>query len=167
MKENVLIFGFKNFKELFITAFGTKHLSFSLFLSVITTINAFITEYIYDDAKAVYFLLFLIAFDAFTGIWKAVKNKTFSSSRLPRVIVLMILYVCLLGIGWNAARFSYLYFWLPSTIYGIMIGTLIVSLFENLMELGFISKDLYDIVKNKIKSSLGLTLKEKLKSKKN
>ena len=166
MKENLLFFGFKSMKELFVTAFGIKTLSVSVIFSVLSTINGFIQEYIYDDAKAVYFLIFLIAIDAITGIWKALKAKVFSSSKLPRILVLMILYILILGIGWNAARFSSFYFWLPSVIYGGMIGTLIVSVFENFMELGYLPKNLYDSIKKKIFSTLSLKEKKEATKKK-
>jgi hypothetical protein len=154
MKGNVLIFGFKGVKDLSISAFGLNNTWAGIIFSVMATLNSFITKYIYDDAKAVYFLVFLIAFDALTGVWKAIKNRQFSSSRLPRILVLMILYVTLLGIGWNAAKFSSFYFWLPSVLYGGMVGTLIVSIAENLMELGYISKSLYELIKKKVKDAL-------------
>jgi len=152
MKDNTLIFGFKDFSDLLNSAFGFKYFSATAFFSIVTTINAFLTQYIYDDAKAVYFLVFLIAFDAFTGIWKAFKHKIFRSSRLPRILVIMVLYVSLLGISWNAARFSSFYFWLPSVVYGGMIGTLMISIAENIMLLGFIPKELYYNIKERIAS---------------
>ena len=148
MQPNTLIFGFKSIKEFFCSIFGIKTISLNVFFSVIATVNTFITKYIYDDAAAVFFLVFLIFFDAFTGICKAIKFKSFSSSKLPRILVLMIMYVILLGISWNAARFSAFFVWLPSVVYGGMIGTLIVSIFENMVMLGYIPKNLYETIKN-------------------
>lgn len=160
MVGNTLIFGFKSFKELFSTIFGFKTIGFNLSLSFFATTNAFIQDYIYDDAKAVYFLVFLILFDAVTGVWKAIKQRVFCSARLPRILILLVLYVMILGISWNAARFSDFYFWLPPVMYGGMMGTLIVSIFENLMELGYIPNSLYQTVKNRIKSIFGPSSKE-------
>lgn len=151
MKENKLILGFENAKELFSSILGLKNYFVNFILAMITASSSFITQYIWDDASAVYFMLFLIIIDASTGIWKSIKNRTFSSSKLPRVLVISIIYVLMLAISWNAAKHSTLFIWLPGMVYGGLIGTPLVSIYENFAELGYVPKGLLYDIKEKIK----------------
>ena len=151
MKENKLILGFENTKELFSSILGLKNSFINFLLAMITASSSFITQYIWDDATAVYFMLFLIVVDASTGIWKSIKYRTFSSSKLPRVLVISIIYVLMLAISWNAAKHSTLFIWLPGLVYGGLIGTPLVSIYENFAELGYVPKGLLYDIKEKIK----------------
>lgn len=151
MKENKLILGFENTKELFSSILGLKNSFINFLLAMITASSSFITQYIWDDATAVYFMLFLIVVDASTGIWKSIKYRTFSSSKLPRVLVISIIYVLMLAISWNAAKHSTLFIWLPGMVYGGLIGTPLVSIYENFAELGYVPKGLLYDIKEKIK----------------
>jgi phage-related holin len=151
MKENKLILGFENTKELFSSILGLKNSFINFLLAMITASTSFITQYIWDDASAVYFMLFLIIVDASTGIWKSIKYRTFSSSKLPRVLVISIIYVLMLAISWNAAKHSTLFIWLPGMVYGGLIGTPLVSIYENFAELGYVPKGLLYDIKEKIK----------------
>jgi len=159
IQENKLILGFGDLKELMSSTFGFKSAFLNCCTAGIAMISSFITNYIWDDASAVYFMLFLIIADASTGIWKSIKYRTFRSSKLPRIFVLLVLYVLMLSISWNAAKYSPLFIWLPGAVYGGLIGTQIVSVYENISELGYLPKGLlYDIVdrifkKNKNKKS--------------
>lgn len=152
MKENKLILGFESTQELFSSILGLKNSFVNLILAVCTAFTSFVTKYIWDDASAVYFLLFLIIVDAGTGVWKSVKNRTFSSSKLPRVLVISIIYVLMLAISWNAAKHSELFLWLPGMVYGGLVGTPLVSIYENFAELGYVPKGLLYDIKEKIKS---------------
>ena len=152
MKENRLILGFDNLKELFDSILGLKNSFINFLLATITASTSFVTEYIWDDASAVYFMLFLIVTDACTGIWKSIKNRTFSSSKLPRVLVISIIYVLMLAISWNAAKHSTLFIWLPGMVYGGLIGTPLVSIYENFAELNYVPKGLLYDIKEKIKN---------------
>jgi phage-related holin len=154
IQENKLILGFSGLKDLASCLFGVKNLFFNFITITIATLTTFITEYIWDDAKAVYFMLFLIAIDAATGIWKAYTFKRFSSSRLPRIFVISIIYVLMLAISWNSAKYSELFLWLPSMVYGGLMGTLIVSIYENFAELGYLPKGLLYDIKDRIKDKL-------------
>jgi len=145
---NTLIFGFQNVTDLFLTAFGViKKPIIAISALSLATINTFITHYIYDTASAVYFMLMLVIFDACTGMYKAYKNKVFSSSKLPRIFVLLVLYVFLLGISWNTARMSEFFIFLPSTVYAGILATLLLSIFENLSEVGLIPRRLNRLFK--------------------
>jgi|TARA_R110000868_G_scaffold17137_3_gene75651 hypothetical protein len=157
IQENNLILGFKSLKELATYIFGIKSSFVNFCTSTLAITTSFITSYVWDDASAVYFMLFLIIADAATGVWKSIKYKTFRSSKLPRILVLSILYVLMLSISWNASRFSPLFIWLPGLVYGGLIGTQIVSIYENISELGYLPKGLlYDIkdrIINKIRNN--------------
>ena len=147
IKENDKILGFSSFGELFQCLLGFKNSSLNFLFAFGAATTSFITDYIWDDAKAVYFLVFIITLDALTGIWKAVHYKTFRSAKLPRIFVIATIYVLMLSISWNSANFSPLFIWLPGAVYGGLLGTQLVSIYENLSELGYLPKGLfYDII---------------------
>lgn len=154
IQENKLILGFSSLREFFECLVGIKSFVFNGTVALVTMFTSFITHYIWNDAQAVYFMLFLIGVDALTGIWKAYVYKTFSSSRLPRIFVISTIYVLMLAISWNAAIYSSLFVWLPGMVYGGLIGTLIVSIYENLAQLGYLPKGLLYDIKDKIKEKL-------------
>jgi len=147
IQENDKILGFGSFSEFFQCLLGLKNIFINFLFAASATLTTFITDYIWDDAKAVYFLVFIIALDALTGIWKAVYYKTFRSAKLPRIFVIATIYVLMLSISWNSANFSPLFVWLPGAVYGGLLGTQLVSIYENLSELGYLPKGLfYDII---------------------
>jgi hypothetical protein len=167
-KNNHLMLGFISWHELFDKIIGIKQLVFNFFLAMAAVMTTFINDYVWDDAKAIYFMLFLIIFDAATGIYKSLKNKTFSSSRLPRILVIMVIYTSLLAISWNISKFSPFYYWLPGALYGGFIATLIVSIFENLHALNIIPDRLYQMIKSKLDALQSLIMgakKDKRKKK--
>lgn len=149
-KNNKLMLGYENLSDLVTTVFGTKCITLNIMGGIIAGASAFITQYVWDDAKAVFILLGLIVLDAITGIFRAIKQKTFSSARLPRVLVIIILYTGLLSIGWNLAHISALYGWIPSILYGGFVTTLFVSIFENIHALGLVPDNIYNYIKTKI-----------------
>lgn len=152
IQENKLILGFKSFGDLADAILGLKNPLLNFIMALGTTMTTFITSYIWDDASAVYFMLSLIIIDALSGIWKSFKYKTFRSSRLPRICVISLIYVVMLAISWNAANYSNLFIWLPGMVYGGLIGTQIVSIYENFSELGYLPKGLLYDIKEKIQS---------------
>ncbi len=149
-KDNQLMLGFSNFKELMISAFGLNQPLPAIIGGTIAALSTFITNYIYDDARAIYTLIAIILLDAITGITRAVKQNKFSSSRLPRILVIMILYTGLMAIGWNLSKISVVYSWLPGILYGGFVSTLIISIFENAHQIGLIPDNIYYYFKNKI-----------------
>ena len=157
-KNNHLMLGFISWNELFEKIVATKQMAFNFIVASVAVITTFINNYVWDDAKAIYFMLFLICFDATTGISKSIKNKTFSSSRLPRILVIMVIYTTLLAISWNISKFSPFYAWLPGALYGGFLATLIVSIFENLHQLQIVPDRIYDTVKTKLEALQTLIL---------
>ena len=154
IQENDKILGFSNFNEFIQCLLGLKSAFINGLFAFAATLTTFITDYIWDDAKAVYFLVFVIALDAITGVWKALHYRTFKSAKLPRIFVIAIIYVLMLSLSWNSANFSPLFVWLPGAVYGGLLGTQLVSIYENLSELGYLPKGVfYDII-DKIKLKL-------------
>lgn len=149
-KDNQLMLGYTNFKELMISAFGLNQPLPNIIGASIAGLSTFITHYIYNDARAIYTLIAIILLDAITGITRAVKQNKFSSARLPRILVIMILYTGLLAIGWNLSKVSVVYAWLPGVLYGGFVTTLIISIFENAHQIGLIPDNIYYYLKNKI-----------------
>lgn len=151
VKDNNLMCGFASFKDLIHSAFGLDHIHMNMIISSLGGLAAFITSYIYDDPQAIYVLIGMIAFDSLTGILKALKHNTFSSAKLPRILVIMVLYTGLLSLGWNLAKVDDLFSWLPGTLYFGFVSTLTISIIENLHALGIISDEIYKHMKNKMK----------------
>lgn len=145
--------GFDSFSEFITTVFGLKNSVVNLYFAIVAGLTSLITNYIWDDSSAVYFMAFLVAADFLSGIWKAKKNKVFSSTRFPRAFVSLLIYCLLLAVSWNAAKHSVLFVWLPGATFGGIISTLILSLIENLQALGFVKFDLLSTIKDKLKST--------------
>jgi hypothetical protein len=150
LKDNNLMCGYESFKDLFKSAFGTEHLHANMIMASLGAVITFITSYIYDDPQAIFVLIGMIAFDSITGIMKAFKNGTFSSAKLPRILVIMLVYTGLLSLGWNLAKFDELFSWVPGTLYFGFITTLVISIIENLHQLNIISDNMYKFMKKKM-----------------
>lgn len=150
VKDNNLMCGFLSFDDLLKSAFGTEHLQTNLIMAFIGGISTFITSYIYDDAQAIYVLMGLIAFDSLTGVLKALKFNRFSSAKLPRILIIMVIYTSMMSLGWNLAKVNDFYSWIPGTLYFGFVTTLGISIIENLHELGVISDNVYFYIKRKI-----------------
>lgn len=151
VKDNNLMCGYISFADLFKSAFGTEHMHTNIIMAFIGGLTTFITSYIYDDAQAIYVLIGMIAFDSLTGILKAIKHNTFSSAKLPRILVIMLLYTCLLSLGWNLAKVNDLFSWIPGTLYFGFVTTLTISIIENLHALNVISDNVYNYIQKKMK----------------
>lgn len=163
-KNNHLMLGFESFTDFWNSMIGAGHTVVNAIGIIVALFTTFLTKYVWDSAGAVYFMLFLVLFDAFTGIMKSFKQKTFSSSRLPRILVIMVVYTTLLGISWNISKYSPFYYFLPAVLYGGFIMTLLVSVFENLYILNMIPKSMYDVIKEKITILQSLVLGAKSKT---
>lgn len=151
VKENNLMLGYCSIKEVCKSAFGLEHLQANIITSSIGGLIAFITSYIYNDPQAIFVLVGMIVFDSLTGILKALKTKTFSSAKLPRILVIMVIYLSLLSLGWNLSKVNDLFSWLPGVLYFGFITTLSISIIENLHILGIISDNMYNFILKKMK----------------
>lgn len=145
--------GFDSLSEFFTTVFGLKNSVINLYFAGVAGLTSLITNYIWDDSSAVYFMAFLVASDFISGVYKAKKKKVFSSTRFPRAFVSLLIYCLLLAVSWHAAKHSGLFAWLPGAMYGGIISTLILSLIENLQALGFVKFDLLQTIREKLKQT--------------
>ena len=149
-KRNNSFFGFLSLSDFTSTLLGLKS-KFSVGLcSLIGAITSFITGYIYHDAKAVYFMVFLLLMDALTAVVRAIRTKSFTSKRLPRVLLVMVSYCLMLAVSWNAAKYSPLFVFLPGAVYTGFIAVLITSIAENLMLAKLIPSSIYFELKEKL-----------------
>jgi phage-related holin len=143
--------GFDSVKDFAETAFSPASGKFLFMVSMLGGLSSFITNYIYNDAQAVYLLFALIGLDALTGIVNALKKNTFSSKRLPRILGVTISYTLILGLSWNLSKYNAALDFLPGMIYFGFSSVLFVSIIENLNELGLIPKALAEKILEKIK----------------
>jgi hypothetical protein len=150
MKNNTTLFGYESITDYITTQFGLNCIKFNLFASFTGGLTSFITNHVWNDARAVYTLFALVILDFITGIARAIKLKRFSSARLPRVLLTITTYALLLSIGWNLSKVSELYSFLPGLLYGGLVSTLIYSVFENMYDLGLIKKEFYNKVKKRL-----------------
>jgi len=151
MKHNTTILGYDSFNDFANTNFGISSIKLNIFLSIFGGLTSFITSYIYNDAAAVYFLVFLLFMDFVTGVCRAAILNRFSSARMPRIALTSILYLGLLAISWNLSKYAPIYDFLPGAIYAVFVGTLFKSLIENLKDIGLLPKGIYNAIMKVIK----------------
>jgi len=131
-------FGFKSFSDFCHTIINGDFAVVKWTLAFIAGAGGFITEYIYDDERAVWTLIALFGVDLVTGVWKAIKSNTFSSFKLGRFVPAFTFSFLFLALTWNVSRSSIYFLPLPGILYAIMAGQLIASIFENATEIGLI-----------------------------
>ncbi len=151
MKNNKAILGYDSIVDFFYTNFGFSSIKLNIITVLIASITSFTTSYIWDDARAYYFLVFCLFIDFITGVWKAFTNKTFASKRMPRMLVTVLLYSLMLSLSWNAAKSSMMFIWLPAAMYGGFLCTTLVSIFENINTIGFLPSGMYILLKQRLK----------------
>lgn len=152
------ILGFLSMKDYLFTILGWNNLE-KLFIATFFSLSSaavdqFIMHYMYDSPGAVRFLAFIIAVDFLSGISIAIKTKTFTSKQAPRAFVTLFGYAMLLTLSWNMAKFSPVWSFLPSTLYGGFIGVTFYSIWENAGKLGIVDKEFSSLIKNKIKKTI-------------
>lgn len=147
---NNTFFGFVSVADFIYTFTGFKYKAFIAISSIIGAISSFITGYIYKSAEAVYFLLFLLFCDLITACYRAWKTNTFTSKRLPRVLILMLSYCLALALAWNASIYVPLLSWLPGFLYAGFVSVLFVSNLENLVYSKLLPGKILSEIKDKI-----------------
>ncbi len=136
---NKTLFGFESMNDFLTTLFGNPNNKFIIgVFSIYGATTSFISNYIYDNAKAVYFLFFLLVVDLITAIYRSMKSKTFNSKRLGRVLIVMVSYAVTLSIAWNAGKYSLLFAPLAGLIYNGFVAVNLLSIYENLIAVNLI-----------------------------
>jgi len=117
--------------------------------SILGGISSMITGYLYYDAGAIFFLLGLLAVDGVTGVVNAIKSKTFSSTRMPRILLTMVSMFIVLSLATNMAKYSPELNFIPGVCYTSFSVITAVSILENLKALGIVSQGILDLFKSK------------------
>lgn len=150
MRHNTF-FGFKSLLDFRNTLFSIQYPGVVLVSSIIGALSSFITTFVYDSYAAVYTLLGMLVVDAISGIYRSVKEKRFAVEKLPRVLLIMTSYMVLLSVGFNLAKSSILWSFLPSTIYFGLSSVVLISILDNLASVGLIPPTLIKKLKSLIK----------------
>lgn len=149
--DNFHLMGFDSMGDFLNTTLGTKTVKANAVTGIAAGITGFVTNYVYDDAHAIWFLVFLCTVDLLTGVAKAFRNSNFSSKKFPRAFVSMLAYVCLIAISWNAAKHIPELNFVPGLVYGGVISTLVISVYENLKSLEWIDPKFLDRIFGKFR----------------
>lgn len=141
--------GFIDGNDFFSTLLGSASAKIVGIMATIGGIISACSGYVYSDKNAIYFLAVLLMLDALTGIANSFYHKTFASQRLPRVLGVAVSYFLLLSIATQAAKVNEALTFLPGSLYLGFVTVILVSLVENLGEMGLLPKSL-------VKKILGL-----------
>lgn len=145
--------GFIDGNDFFSTLLGTASSKIVGLMALIGGVISGLSGYVYSDKTAVYTLAFLLLSDAITGVANAFYHKTFTSARLPRVLGVAVSYFLLLAVSTQAARFNEALTFLPGSLYLGFTTVILVSLIENLGEMGLLPKGLVKKILALVKSA--------------
>jgi hypothetical protein len=147
----ISILGFDSFNDFATSIFSFKNKLLSFF-AVLFGVNFQLN--FWSDPNQIVFLWVLLFCDLITGILSAIRTKTFTSTKLPRWCGIVFTYSLLLFLSFNLAKYSFLFAWLPMSLYSLFCATVFVSLFENFNKLGWIQVKVYDIISKKINDTI-------------
>ncbi len=165
------MFGYSTFKELIEALF--KHVDSALFLKYVMPFVLYINivfDYLFQSVGGIWFLILLYTLDFITGVTKAIsysyksyklKNKglpvpilvssnVLVSKRFPRFLMTLFAAMLLLFILNFAAIHSIVFMPLYSIFYAVFLSQNILSIAENLNELGLLRLDIVTKLKTKI-----------------
>lgn len=151
MKEEATsgFIGFSSPGDFLDSLVGTKSWMINAFAAFIASMTSFITQYIWDDPKAVWTLWSLMFADWMTGIIKGVINKRFVSFKIWRMPLYFVATSYILHISWYMAKGNGVYTMLPGLVIGGFYSVYFISLLENLGEIGLLPKPIVALLKNK------------------
>ncbi len=161
--------GFDSPSDFLVTLFGWHYNLINAITAFAAVLTTFITTYIWDSSSAVFSLLSLMLFDWALGVFLSIRatlllryaqvikgeeydklqRRKFSSKKFPRIFVAIVIAFWLLSVSWNLSKSNAIFIPLPGIVYGGFAGTYVMSLWENLTEMGFFSKELLVLVKEK------------------
>jgi phage-related holin len=147
--SNKDFFGFENMSDFLTSLLGTKSALINLAGATIAATSSFITNYMWDSYQAVYVLWLLMALDWGTGLFYAMKSKTYWSRKNFRMPIYYVATSLLLSISWWLAKSSVFFFPLPSLVYGGFCAVYLTSLLENAGKLGWIPEPIAKAIGNR------------------
>ncbi|MBW3469089.1 phage holin family protein [Arthrospiribacter ruber] len=139
------------------------------FIPVILAIN-FVFEWVFVSVGGIYFLIVLYILDFLTGVGRSLYfsykisfntkhnlpipkkyiEKKLVSKKFPRFLITMLSTVILLGILKLAGVYSAIFLPLFSIFYSVFLGQQIISITENLHDVGIVGGKIYERLKRKI-----------------
>jgi phage-related holin len=128
---------------------GTKSWILNGVTACMAGVTSFITNYIWDDPKAIFTLWSLMFADWITGILKGIINKRFVSFKIWRMPLYFIATAYLLHISWYMAKGNILYTPLPGIVIGGFYSVYFISLLENLGDIKMLPKPLVRALKTR------------------
>tara|TARA_R110001606_G_scaffold349457_1_gene499404 strand:- start:5836 stop:6315 length:480 start_codon:yes stop_codon:yes gene_type:complete len=146
-----MLFGFDSLQQL--KEYFTKYAGSNAtgILALIALVSNFIEQFIYTSSGAIYFLWALYFLDFLTGVAVAIFiKKDFRSKHFPRFLVGLFFGTVLISISFNAGIYSIIYSYLGSTIYAVLIGQNIISIFENAGKFNVVPNSVIAFLKEKI-----------------
>jgi hypothetical protein len=141
--------GFVDWGDFFTSFLGIKYLPLNIAVSSIAVISSYITEVVWESAEAIYFLYALMGLDWFTGLYNAIKTKTYWSRKNFRMPIYFIATTLLLMIAFNAAKYSIIYKPMPAIVYGGFLSVYISSILENAAKLKWLPGPMAKLVINR------------------
>lgn len=146
-----MFFGIGNVRELVPLLFKGWSTYMQYIAFVVGVLTQLITGFIWVSAPPVYFLWSLILIDFFTGILRAaLVKKDFGSKRFPKVIITLFGSTLMLYIAHQSSlHLSILYHFFPPFVFAVMVSTQIISIIENLSQLGVLPKELVEFARSK------------------
>lgn len=141
--------GFENLEDFSSTLIRSKDWVVNGIFAFLAMIPSLITGYMWDSTSAIYTLWALMTADFITGVWKSMRSKTFVSNRVFRTPILFLVTSLLLALSWHLSKATILFIPLPSLVYGGFCAVYLVSLCENLGELGYLPKPFVTLLKNR------------------
>lgn len=141
--------GFTGPLDFLYSLIGAKTWFINLTVAFCVSLSSFVSNYIWDDPKAVFTLWSLMIADWITGIIKGIVNKRFVSFKIWRMPLYFIATSYLLHISWGMAKGNILFTLLPGLVIGGFYSVYFISLLENLGEIGALPKVLVRALKSK------------------
>lgn len=141
--------GFSSPGDFLNSLIGTKTWFVNTCIAFMAGLTSFITDYIWDDPKAILTLWSLMIADWITGIAKGVVTKRFVSFKIWRMPLYFVATAYILHISWNMAKGNVVYTWLPGLVIGGFYSVYFVSLLENLGAIGLLPKPIVRLLKAK------------------
>lgn len=171
------MFGYQTFNELLKAIF--KHYDSALFikyiLPAVLVINT-VFEFLFQSVGGIWFMILLYLIDFITGVAKAVHfslkakklrkeglpvpveiaNRVLVSKKFPRFLLTLLAAMLLLALLNFAAIHSVFFIPLYSIFYGVFIAQNILSVAENLNEMGLLKLEVLVKLKAKVNESINL-----------
>lgn len=142
-KLQIILIGSNNFHLLNIIGGG------------VATLYSFIGDYIYNDPLSIIVLVLAYKLDFLTAMYKILVNKEkVEISKLPTFIYHLVFISSLLSFSWYLSRTNYMFYFLPSLIYGGTMTQQLLSILQNLTQAKVIDIEYFNKYKDLLLTKL-------------